>query len=67
MICPVRLWIYSVSSRSFSFVRNCRVFCGVTRSLFDVVFPETFMSTITFGSSIAVWFMKTSVIIDCTV
>ena len=25
---------------------------------FGVVFPETFMSTVTFGSSIAVWFMK---------
>ena len=42
-------------------------FCGVTRSLFDVVFPETFMITFTFGASIAVWFMKTSVISDCTV
>ena len=34
---------------------------------FGVVFPETFMSTITFGSSIAVWFMKKGVIIHCTV
>ena len=25
---------------------------------FGVVFPGTFLSTITFGSSIAVWFMK---------
>ena len=39
-------------------VRNCRV-CVVSLGLcFGVVFPETFMSTITFGSSIAVWFMK---------
>ena len=31
---------------------------------FGVVFPETFMSTITFGSSIAVWFMKKETIHD---
>ena len=36
---------------------------------FGVVFPETFMSTITFGSSIAVWFMKkvSSFIAQCEV
>ena len=50
-------------------VRNCRVFVVSLGLCFGVVFPETFMSTITFGSSIAVWFMKkvSSFIAQCEV
>ena len=46
-----------------------RVFVVSLGLCFGVVFPETFMSTITFGSSIAVWFMKkvSSFIAQCEV
>ena len=55
--------------RKFYDVRNCRVFVVSLGLCFGVVFPETFMSTITFGSSIAVWFMKkvSSFIAQCEV
>ena len=56
-------------AKAWSLASRSRVFVVSLGLCFGVVFPETFMSTITFGSSIPVWFMKkvSSFIAQCEV